>query len=50
MCKKLEGADELCEQKWPEVEAEIKKEENDEDDIMDDSEDEDVGEGAKEAE
>ena len=40
MCRKLEGADELCEQKWAEIEAEIKKEENDENDIMDDSEDE----------
>ena len=49
MCRKLEGADEFCEQKWIEIEAEIKKEENDENDIMDDSEDdeevEDKGEG-----
>ena len=47
MCRKLEGADELCEQKWAEVEAEIKKEENDENDIMDDSEDEEDVEGGE---
>ena len=40
MCKKLEGADEQCELKWAEVEAEIKKEENDENAIMDDTEEE----------
>lgn len=51
ICKKLEGADALCEENWPAVEAQIKKEEIDEDNILDDSydneEDEELEEGQR---
>ena len=39
LCKKLEGAEQVSEENWPHVEAQIKKEELDEENILYDSED-----------
>lgn len=50
VCKKIEGAEKQCEENWAAVETQIRKEELDEDNILDDSDDdeeEEEGEGGQ---